>query len=148
MLRPPWRRETSRAPWAAPLPRRCEAGGAGATRGGLGQRIELRAAAEQDVMVFLSVERITHPAKGRHGGADGAPGRIRIDGFGEDLPGKGQMTVSPGQTLIFETPGGGGFGRPEDRTIDARRRDLEDGLISDHAAREIYTRSTGPEDST
>jgi hypothetical protein len=57
---------------------RPDSGGAGTQRGGLGQRIEMSAATDQDVLVFLSVERVHTPAAGRHGGQPGAPGRIRI----------------------------------------------------------------------
>jgi N-methylhydantoinase B len=109
---------------------RVDSGGAGRTRGGLGQRIEVTAAGERDVIVFLSVERILNPAKGRHGGGDGAPGRIRIGAEGADLPGKGEVRVPGGATLVFETPGGGGFGPPEDRANDALARDITEGLVS------------------
>jgi N-methylhydantoinase B len=108
---------------------RCGSGGAGQFRGGLGQRIEVRASEDRDIMLFLSVERTQNPARGRHGGQPGAPGRIRLGG--RDLPGKGEVRIPAGETLIFETPGGGGFGPPEVRSAEARRRDLDDGLIND-----------------
>lgn len=94
---------------------RTDSGGAGRMRGGLGQRIELRSANSQDFLVFLSVERVLNPARGRFGGGNGAPDRIRIGESGPDLPGKGQVRISAGETLIFETPGGGGFGDPRER---------------------------------
>jgi N-methylhydantoinase B len=47
---------------------RPDSGGAGRQRGGLGQRIEMSAATDQDILVFLSVERVHTPAAGRHGG--------------------------------------------------------------------------------
>lgn len=89
-------------------------------------------------MVFLSVERLLNPARGRFGGEAGAPGRIRIGQQGQDLPGKGEVRVHAGETLVFETPGGGGFGPPGERSRDDVLRDLEEGLISPRAAREIY----------
>ena len=55
-----------------------DSGGPGQTRGGLGQHIELRSAQDEDFMLFLSVERVLNPAKGRFGGGAGAPGRIRV----------------------------------------------------------------------
>ena len=64
--------------------------------------------ADEDVMLFLSVERVQNPAHGRHGGQPGAAGRIRL-GDGADLSGKGEYRIAAGETLIFETPGGGGF---------------------------------------
>jgi len=116
---------------------RTDSGGPGHWRGGLGQHIELRSANGQPFLVFLSVERIEFPARGRGGGLDGAPGRIRL-GDGPDLPGKGEVRVAPGQTLVFETPGGGGFGDPKTRNPDDVRKDLADGLISATAAKTIY----------
>ena len=89
---------------------RVDSGGAGRRRGGLGQHIEISSAIDQDFMLFLSVERVLNPAAGRHGGGDGAPGRIRIGYEGSDLPGKGELRVKAGERLVFETPGGGGFG--------------------------------------
>jgi len=115
-----------------------DSGGAGRRRGGLGQHIELRSSQAEDFMVFLSVERLLNPAQGRFGGGAGAPGRIRIGQQGKDLPGKGEVRVPAGEMLIFETPGGGGFGPPRDRRPEDVLRDLENGLISQTAARMTY----------
>lgn len=116
---------------------RRDSGGAGTYRGGLGQRIELQSANEQPFNVFLSVERIKHAAKGRDGGLPGAHGRIRLEGE-VDLPGKGQVRVTPGQTLIFETPGGGGYGPSSERNPSAIASDVTDDFVSREAARDIY----------
>ena len=117
---------------------RPDSGGAGRMRGGLGQRIEVCSATGEDFLVFLSVERVRFAARGRAGGGDGAAGRIRIGANGPDQPGKGELRVPAGQTLVFETPGGGGFGPASKRAADQVRRDLEEGLISEQAARDIY----------
>ena len=53
-----------------------DSGGAGRTRGGLGQHIEFQSSCDEEFMVFLSVERILNPARGRFGGGEGAAGRI------------------------------------------------------------------------
>jgi len=110
---------------------RTDSGGRGQYRGGLGQHIELTAADGKDIQVFLSVERIKNPARGRHGGEDGAPGRIRINSDSGDLPGKGEITILAGKTLVFETPGGGGYGSPEMRNKDLVKKDLREGLTSE-----------------
>ncbi|MEM9320519.1 MAG: hydantoinase B/oxoprolinase family protein [Pseudomonadota bacterium] len=104
-------------------------GGDGTYRGGLGQRIEMRAAGDHDLMAFISVERIRQPARGRHGGFDGAPGRIRLGESGADLPGKAELRIPSGETLIFETPGGGGIGPPDKRDPKARAADIADGFV-------------------
>ncbi|MEM6933710.1 MAG: hydantoinase B/oxoprolinase family protein [Pseudomonadota bacterium] len=116
---------------------RCDSGGAGTRRGGLGQRIELSPSGRDALLLFLSVERMRFPAAGRFGGMPGASGRVRIDG-GDPLPSKGEFRINPGQRLIFETPGGGGFGPPEERSMIDIHRDLADGLISGRAARDVY----------
>ena len=115
---------------------RVNSGGAGARRGGLGQSIALSAATPQDLMLFLSVERMDNPAKGRHGGKAGAPGRITCDGT--PLPGKGEFRIKAGETLVLETPGGGGFGPPEARNPAALAEDLAEGLITPDHARTEY----------
>ncbi len=117
---------------------RPDSGGAGRTRGGLGQHIEVCSAVNEDFMLFLSVERVLNAARGRFGGAAGAVGRIRMGHDGAALPGKGEFRVKAGDTLIFETPGGGGYGDPQDRNRHEVLRDLEDGLISRQAAQELY----------
>ncbi|MDH3668731.1 MAG: hydantoinase B/oxoprolinase family protein [Paracoccaceae bacterium] len=116
---------------------RPDSGGAGQFRGGLGQRLELTPANDQAFLLFLAVERVRNAAQGRMGGQAGACGRIRVDD-GPDLPGKGELRIDPGQTLIFETPGGGGFGSPAERSREAVDRDLAEGLISEQIARETY----------
>ncbi len=122
-----WRREL--------LP---DSGGPGRYRGGLGQRIEMAAANAAAFLVFLSVERLRNPAQGRAGGQAGAPGRIRLVGRAQDIPGKGELRVEPGERLIFDTPGGGGFGPPKDRAPEALARDLRRGLVSREAAARDY----------
>ncbi len=119
-----WRREL-----------RPDSGGAGKYRGGMGQRIEMTSANGAPFIIFLSVERIKFPALGRMGGHPGAAGRIRFrDGAG-DIPGKGELRVEEDDYLIFETPGGGGFGDPADRDRRALSLDVKRGLVSQEGAR-------------
>ena len=106
-------------------------GGAGRFRGGLGQRLELSSAVGEPFLVFLSLERLDNPARGRAGGGDGAPGRVRVTGRDGDIPGKGELRVEPGERLIFETPGGGGFGEASARDPEAVALDRARGLLSE-----------------
>jgi N-methylhydantoinase B len=119
-----WRREL-----------RADSGGAGQYRGGLGQRIEMTSSNGAPFIVFLSVERLKFPALGRMGGQPGAPGRIRFRDGAADIPGKGELRVEADDYLIFETPGGGGFGNPADRNPEALALDLKRGLVSDEGAK-------------
>ncbi len=115
-----------------------DSGGAGEYRGGLGQRIEMTSAIDQPLLVFLSVERILNPAQGRDGGKPGAAGRIQVTGRENDIPGKCVLRLEPGERLIFDTPGGGGFGNPTSRTRDQIQQDVDTGNISQAAARQHY----------
>ena len=115
-----------------------DSGGAGEYRGGLGQRIEMTSAIDEPFLVFLSVERLRNPAKGRAGGAAGAPGRIRVSGRDADIPGKCELRVEKGERLIFDTPGGGGFGAPQLRDADALAHDVACGVVSNIAAQASY----------
>ena len=116
---------------------RMDSGGAGKHRGGLGQHLEIKSANGEPFIAFLSVERIKYPALGREGGNAGAPGSIRIDD-GPSLPGKGEFRIAAGETLVFKTPGAGGFGDPKDRNPDQVRKDVAQGLVSSDAAKTIY----------
>jgi N-methylhydantoinase B len=82
-------------------------GGSGRHRGGDGVVRELEAL---DEMRFsLITERRRHAPPGADGGEPGAPGRNLLNG--DELPPKASGTLSPGDRLRIETPGGGGFGR-------------------------------------
>lgn len=122
-----WRRELIR-----------DSGGAGQYRGGLGQRIEMTSANNNPFLVFLSLERIANPAKGRAGGLPGAAGRVQVSGRAEDIPGKCVLRIEANERLIFDTPGGGGFGSPEKRDKTQLLNDIATGNVSDQKADELY----------
>jgi N-methylhydantoinase B len=99
--------------------------------------IELESSEDAAILLFCSVDRIEHPARGRAGGQDGAPGEIVL-GSGQVLPGKGEHVIPAGDRLIFRTPGGGGYGNPRDREPNLIRDDVLDGLVSSDSAMEDY----------
>jgi 5-oxoprolinase (ATP-hydrolysing) len=89
-------------------------GGCGVHRGGDGVVRTVRFLAPLDV-ALLSTRREHSPA-GLAGGGSGAPGRQRlIDPRGrvKELSGRFSIKVRPGDVIEIETPGGGGFGRPD-----------------------------------
>ena len=59
----------------------------------------------------LITERRRHAPAGSSGGAPGARGRNLLNGA--ELPGKCSGTLTPGDRLAIETPGGGGHGAPD-----------------------------------
>jgi 5-oxoprolinase (ATP-hydrolysing) len=88
-------------------------GGAGRWPGGDGLVRRLRFLAP--ARVTLLSERRARAPFGLAGGAPGARGRNaleRRDGRVEELPGRAEVDVEPGDCLVVETPGGGGFGAP------------------------------------
>jgi N-methylhydantoinase B len=63
----------------------------------------------EDAEVSLLTERRRHAPWGLNGGEAGQCGRNELDG--EALPGKVELSVSAGQSLMVMTPGGGGYGK-------------------------------------
>ncbi len=113
---------------------RPDSGGAGRYRGGLGQFMDVGAAAGHEFYFQAMFDRLAHPARGRQGGNDGAPTIISQDD-GLQMKGKGRQFVAEGRTVQMGFPGGAGYGPPEERDRDAVRRDLAGGYISaDQAA--------------
>ena len=114
-----------------------DSGGAGRQRGGLGQIIELESSEGRPIEFFASLERMKYPARGRAGGAAGRLGRACLRS-GPRLAGKGEHTIPEGDLLIFETPGGGGYGDPLERRAVAVAADVAKGLVSREAAERLY----------
>jgi 5-oxoprolinase (ATP-hydrolysing) len=88
-------------------------GGDGRHRGGDGVVRELEFL-EPVVLSIVSQHRREGPY-GSHGGAAGAPGRqevIRAGGARQRLGAIDGCDLEPGDRLVLETPGGGGWGRP------------------------------------
>ncbi len=89
-------------------------GGKGQWNGGNGLNRTLRFRQEMDVS-FLCGRRIVPPA-GLNGGGNGALGHNylrNIEGQIDELKGRSQIKVNRGEAVIIQTPGGGGFGKPE-----------------------------------
>ena len=109
---------------------RSDSGGQGRTRGGLGQIIEVESRIGEPFELLAAYDRIDHPARGREGGRDGAPGSVSL-GSGEVLKGKGFLKVPPGDRIVIMTPGGAGLGDPAQRDSAAIARDRDAQLITD-----------------
>ena len=87
---------------------------AGAGGNGIVRRWEFLAPAD----VTLVTERRRLAPWGLAGGEPGSRGRnllIRKDSSPIELPGKVRIKAAPGDGVIMETPGGGGWGPPNDR---------------------------------
>ena len=75
------------------------------------------------------IVRVENPARGRDGGEIGSPGTVYLDD-GTPFDAKGKQPVPEGRRLILELPGGGGFGKPEERNSDSINNDLAQGYVS------------------
>ena len=111
--------------------------GTGKYRGGLGQVIELGGADGMPVAMLCNFERINNPARGRDGGGLGAPGRVSLVS-GKAIRSKGRATISGGDFIRLELPGGGGFGDPAARDAEQVALDVSDGLIDAATAHQAY----------
>ncbi|WP_250403492.1 hydantoinase B/oxoprolinase family protein [Streptomyces cellostaticus] len=88
-------------------------GGSGRRRGGDGAVRRIRFLEPMTVSTLSQHRRV--PPYGMAGGEPGALGANRVeraDGTVTDLGGSGSADVGPGDVLVVETPGGGGYGRP------------------------------------
>jgi N-methylhydantoinase B len=111
-----------------------DSGGAGRTRGGLGQHIEVGSRIGKPFELLAAYDRIDHPPRGRDGGKDGAAGVVALKS-GKKLKGKGFQLVPPDDRLVVMTPGGGGLGDPRKRNRAAVARDVTDGLVTADGAK-------------
>lgn len=127
-------------------------GGAGRTRGGLGERLTIRARAEgdlhprKDVVISVFPGRLRKPAQGLFGGHDGGLGTVMVNGVASTHDRLGNESVlAPGDELTYRTPGGGGYGHPFDRNVDDVVTDARRGYVGVDEARETYGVALDPE---
>ncbi|VDC25090.1 hydantoinase B/oxoprolinase family protein [Pseudogemmobacter humi] len=122
-----------------------DTGGAGRQRGGMGIRRVIRPVGH--TCEFNGVgERFRHQPWGIFGGEAGASGRFYLETpDGRQLPLSSKATGVPlreDTRAVIETPGAGGYGKPEERPLDAIGSDLEAGKISAQCAGEQYPQWT------
>jgi N-methylhydantoinase B len=106
-------------------------GGDGAHRGGLGLRRAYRVTAPGTTLTTM-LERRLVPPWGVAGGADGLPFRVTLNpGPGaRDVGGKDTVRLQPGDMVLIETSGGGGFGPPAARPAELREQDIREGYTT------------------
>ncbi len=121
---------------------RPDSGGAGKQRGGLGQFMEVGARDGHEFDIQAMFDRVDHPARGRRGGASGAPTTIAQDD-GTPMRGKGKQFVPHGRRVMMAFPGGAGYGDAAARERDLVKRDLARGYICAQTAASDYGLSAG-----
>ncbi len=83
-------------------------GGAGRSRGGDGQVIGFHMRTDQPWLLNAVPSRLDRGPEGLDGGEPGAAGRFLVNG--QPVSEARKMTMAPGDVVLLETPGGGGYG--------------------------------------
>jgi N-methylhydantoinase B len=117
-----------------------DSGGAGRWRGGLGTEVEVEALAPINYMTRS--DRVVNPPWGLAGGKHAKGNRIAIRRQNENetiFPGgKVDTRLAKGERYIMSSGGGGGFGDPRERPLEALRRDVRQGYVSLESAWKDY----------
>jgi N-methylhydantoinase B len=108
-----------------------DSGGRGKHRGGLGQRIAFLNLSSRPLTTSFLAERTKFPATGLFGGGNAAPGGTKIAGKAVDP--KATHIVEPGAVIEMTTPGGGGYGDPQQRDEERIRADVAAGYVTPKA---------------
>ncbi len=106
-----------------------DSAGAGQYRGGLGQKMVIGNRFPVPLALYARFDRVDHPARGSDGGLPGRTGRLYL-ASGAALKAKGIQEIPPGEKLVLEMPGGGGWGPPRLRDPAKIIADIHAGYIS------------------
>ena len=117
-------------------------GGAGEHRGGFGvnYRIRLR---RGDARVSMVMDHGRAGPPGAQGGGAGGVNKVKIIRGGVEyvpphLSKDQDIEIRAGAVIAVSTPGGGGFGPPAARSVQARERDVELGYYGADEARRLF----------
>lgn len=111
-----------------------DSAGAGSHRGGYGVKWQFRAS--KRAIYSMTFNRVHHPPQGLLGGQESRPGKVLHNG--RELEPGAEGVLQEGDTIIVQTPGGGGFGLPERRAPELIRQDLASSIISPEVAESVY----------
>jgi N-methylhydantoinase B len=118
-----------------------DSAGAGKLKGGLGRRVVFRIPDDKyapmpPVNLGIQSGRYRYPPEGLFGGKQGAKAQFLVSG----MPGNpfGLTRMKPGDVMIMDAAGGGGFGDPLERDPETVQEDVIQGYVSVEKAREDY----------
>ncbi|RJR16901.1 MAG: hydantoinase B/oxoprolinase family protein [Desulfobacteraceae bacterium] len=118
-----------------------DSGGPGRMKGGLGRRMILKVPDDSYAPippVYLGIQagRYRYPPEGLFGGWAGAKASFLVNGN----PGNpyGLTRLNPGDIVVMDAAGGGGYGSPLERNPECVSEDVREGYISLAAARDHY----------
>ncbi len=118
-----------------------DSGGAGRNRGGCGTSYSFEA--QSDLSVSVLGDRVDYRPFGTAGGKAAAPNEVKFRVGNQEIvpPMRSKyekQLLSSGDALIACSPGGGGFGNPLERELEAVERDLNLGYVSRESAERDY----------
>ncbi len=123
-----------------------DSGGAGRFRGGLGLRRSITPVGHSSTFSGAG-ERFRRSPWGIFGGGAGRPGRFyRQAANGEETPldtKPNNVPLAPGESIVVESPGSGGYGPPDERSSDALDADRRSGKFSAAFLRSHYGSAVG-----
>jgi len=141
-----WERSIEAYEWEFPVEYECfkllpDSAGIGKWRGGTGIQKTIHYLTD-NWMTVRSSDRFARAPRGLAGGGPGSGGGWYINKGRADetrLPSKKtNFFVKAGSSLTFINSGGGGFGDPRERDVEAVARDVRHGLVSREAALRDY----------
>jgi N-methylhydantoinase B len=117
---------------------RCDSGGPGRWRGGLGFVKRYRILAE--CLLRTNLDRTGCAPWGVCGGMPGATGRVTVIRNGESIAADktDELKLHSGDFVVVETGGGGGYGAPTERPLEEVLADVRSGLVSRQSAERDY----------
>ncbi len=122
-----------------------DSGGAGQTRGGLGQRVRFRKLHDDGLPTLAALfpegaKAVLPGLAGGHSGARAFAGVRAPDGTLLRDCGAGELVTltGSGENAEIVFAGGAGYGDPRRRPADLVARDVADGCVSEDAARDVY----------
>ena len=119
-----------------------DSGGAGRERGGLGIARQIRAIVPRTIFSVRSDSHTVGVPSGVFGGFDGRRARlVRNPGRPDEellFSKVARIEMKVGDSMRIETPGGGGYGPPAERALNALAADLRSGKVTRAAAERDY----------